>query len=215
MQEKAERSVEAARLKAQKLEEINKLKEFELIQNHILLENKGDKGKAMQTILDKSRNIGGHCPKELPIESVFDKTIEAIKMRIERKKYLEVIIRNKMNDETKNLLMRDKVVVMEKAIKDNIRKEREKNMLKIKSSQVEYHRDMQRKVKHTIGELNELEQIEREMLQKLNLTRSMEHSHIQTSMLSLNSIQSKQNSEEKPKVNIKKRLERITHNNNC
>lgn len=80
LQEKAERSVEAARLKAQKLEQINKLKEFELLQNRLLVDNKEDKGRAMQNVVERIKNIGGYRPRQMPIESVFDNTIGAIKI---------------------------------------------------------------------------------------------------------------------------------------
>lgn len=218
LQQKAERSVEAARLKAQKLEEINKLKELELLQHSMLLDDKGDKERAMMSVVEKTKDIGRFCPRQAPIESVFDNTIGAIKMRIEKKRNLKKIIRNKTNQEIENLLMRDRVVAMERGIRDRLRREREASMEKLKASQAEHYKDMQRRLKHTVKQLRELEVVERNMLQKLHATRSVEHSHIQTSVVSLNSIQSKQSSEDRGKVSIKKRehnkslrLEELVH----
>eukprot|EP00826_Nyctotherus_ovalis_P028501 TRINITY_DN22512_c0_g1_i1.p1 TRINITY_DN22512_c0_g1~~TRINITY_DN22512_c0_g1_i1.p1 ORF type:complete len:236 (-),score=58.73 TRINITY_DN22512_c0_g1_i1:171-878(-) len=191
-QEKAERSVQVAHTKAMKLREIDRLKELELQQQHILTNPKCNKEMELKRIEERSSSLGVNKKKQITIESVFDNTISAIKLRIAKRQFTDKINNNKRTWLMENAVRRNKVVYMENAIREHLRKVRERNLESIKASQLNQYKDMQHKAMQAFGRLHKLELIEQSMIQKLHNTRSLENSHIRASVKVLDSIQSKQ-----------------------
>lgn len=191
-QVKADKSLELAHLKSQKLEEINRLKGIEMEQNHILNVPGLDKEREMKQILKKANSICTSSAKNLPINSIFDNTIDAIKLRIEKKQYLERITKDKKMEALEKEEKHNKVVSMEKYIRQYVEKTKEKNLNRIKFSKLEYQQDMKSKVDQAYEELKSLENIETKMIRKLTNTKSMENLHSIESLKSLESIKSKQ-----------------------
>ena len=85
-QAKAERAVKIARVKAKKLEEIDKLKNLEIIQKNILSTKNSNKNEELEKIRKLANSFGVFKNSSISIEPVFDNTISAIKLRMERQR---------------------------------------------------------------------------------------------------------------------------------
>lgn len=195
LQEKADWSVQIAKIKAQKLEEINELKELELLQQDTLNVPGKVKERSLKKISERTKSIGIPNVKQLPVDSVYDNTIAAIKIRLEKQRYIDAIKQRKKNLELNNEAKRNKVVEMEQFIKQKLRKAREENMEKIKESQFSQYKSMQKKLNDENLKLSKLEEIEKSMIERLNNTKNMEDVQLKSSIRTLNSIQSKQTTE--------------------
>ena len=191
-QARAERAVEVAKLKTEKLKEIDQLKELEVIHKQNLLNSRGNKKNVINKIRKSAEAIGTYRKKQVPIDAVFDNTIAAIKGRIEREQHLESIFDYKQSSKKNNEMKRRRVAEMEDNIKEYLQKVKEKNMERMKINQYNDLRNMKIKVQKAYKKLDKLEEIERNLLSKLKNTKYVESSHIRASVKVLKSIESKQ-----------------------
>ena len=145
----------------------------------------------MKEISDKAKMIGNYRKNSLPIESIYDNTIGAIKIRIERCIRIDEILRNKNKYKTENKLKRNNVVIMNQLIKNTIEKTREANFNRIKELQHDTYRNMNVELKKAQKKFHKLEGIESNMIINLVKTRNIENNQIKASILSLDSIKSK------------------------
>eukprot|EP00826_Nyctotherus_ovalis_P011500 TRINITY_DN12991_c0_g11_i3.p1 TRINITY_DN12991_c0_g11~~TRINITY_DN12991_c0_g11_i3.p1 ORF type:complete len:236 (+),score=75.94 TRINITY_DN12991_c0_g11_i3:343-1050(+) len=191
-QRKAERAVEVARLKARKLEEIDRLKALEMLQREALSDPKANKGAVIKKVKESSGSIATARRKQIPIESVFDNTIAAIKGRIEKQQQVERILQNKRTWLQRNEMQRNKIVSMEREIKEYLKNVKEHNMERLKKQRLNSYKELQQRIHNECRRLRQLGDVERGMLAKLNNTRLAERSHIRASVKVLDSIQAKQ-----------------------
>ena len=191
-QQKAERAVEVARLKAKKLEEIDKLKELEVLQREALLNPKSNKNVVMRKIRESASPIGTSRKEHVAIESVFDNTIAAIKVRIEKRQQTEKILHNKRTWLKRNEMQRNKILNMEYQIQQHLKEIKQFNMERVKKLKLNSYRKLQQQIQKECTKLKQLGNIEREMIAKLNNTRLIENSHIRASVKVLDAIQAKQ-----------------------
>jgi len=190
-QERAEHAVEVARLKAQKLKEIDKLKEIELLQEQIFLDTKVNKQIAMKRIRDDIMNIKRDNKKEVPIEAVFDNTIAAIKRRIESKQNASQIIDLKNAWKLKNEQRRNKILEIERQIKEHIKKFAQDKFAHMKLNKVKDEQSIQLKISQARKRLSQLEEAENKMIKKLSNTKALEFIHVKASAYLLNAIEAK------------------------
>lgn len=192
-QEKAERSVQVTRLKAQKLEEIERLKQIELEQRRLFEESKGNRESLMKKVIERVNSIGSHSRKQIPIEPVFDNAIEAIKLRIKKQQHMEALENQKRVWALENEQKRNGIIAMEEALKESLKKTRERNLERIKSSQTEHFHSMQKRIKDKCTELKKLTNIEQKLLKKLKDTQAIESRQFKNSVKSLKLLKHKSN----------------------
>eukprot|EP00826_Nyctotherus_ovalis_P066284 TRINITY_DN9784_c0_g1_i1.p2 TRINITY_DN9784_c0_g1~~TRINITY_DN9784_c0_g1_i1.p2 ORF type:complete len:231 (-),score=73.58 TRINITY_DN9784_c0_g1_i1:126-818(-) len=190
-QERAERAVEVAKLKARKLKEIDRLKELELAQEQIFLNSEFNKEAVMKRIREDAMKIRIYDKREVPIESVFDNTIAAIRRRIESQQNASHIIEFKRVWQVKNEQKRNQVIEIERKIKEHIRKYSQEKLIHMQQDKIQDRHNTQLRLSQAQRRLSQLEEAEKKMMQKLSNTRALEYIHIRTSAQMLKAIESK------------------------
>jgi len=185
-QEKAKRSAQITRLKAQKLEEIDRLRQLELEQKQIIGKCKGNKEFPIKRIVERVKSIGVYSRNQIPIEPVFDNTIEAIKIRIAKEQHMKALDNQRRSWAIENVEKRNKIIAMKEALRESLKRTRERNLKRIKSLQSEYFNIMHKRIKDKCGELKKLTNIENELIKKLKGTQATESKHLKSSFKLLN-----------------------------
>jgi len=179
-QKKAQRAVEVARLKARKLKQIEQLRELENTQQRILLQP--NHNKQIQHIINRAKSIGGQSKERVAINSIYDNTINAIKVRMQKQQYVEKIMNDKKLWAIENEVRRNKVIAMEQAMKQRVIKAKFESTEKIKQVKMQYYQDLRKKVNKAKDQLRNLENIERKMIKEIHNTISMENAYIKSSL---------------------------------
>ncbi len=138
MQEKTERSILEAKLKARKIKEISMLKELQMVQVNCAV-------------------------------------IDAIKVRIQKRGYLEKILEEKKRALVERSRNRDRVVAMEHRIQNHIREALRQREEKIRSDQLDAFRDVQRQLRNRNKRVRELEGVESGLVQRLEQARNVHY----------------------------------------
>lgn len=113
--------------------------------------------------------------EKVAIPAVFDNAIEALKSKIEKRYLLEKIINEKKKALEFNELKRDQVIIMEEKIKESIKLANKQREAKIKAEQREAYRDVQKKLAMKSHRIAELEQIEGQMLKRLEHSKNVHY----------------------------------------
>lgn len=180
VQRRAQRAVQVARLKAKKLQEIEQLKELENTQQRVLLQS--DHNREMQLIAHKSKSIGSQERERVAINSIYDNTINAIKLRMQKQQHIEQIVNDKKLRAIENEVRRNRILAMERASRQRMQDARLESTAKIRRMRVQYYRDMRQRVGQAQGQLKDLESVERRMVTQIQNTVLRENAHIQLSL---------------------------------
>ena len=124
----------------------------------------------LEKIKERSNSLGLYRRRQITIDSVYDKTISAIKLRIDKRQFIERIKNNKEKQLIENIAKRNKIICMENLIRFNLKRVKEKNIQSIKLSKLNQYNDMQQKAKQAFHKLHQLELMEHKMLKKLHNT---------------------------------------------
>ena len=190
-QKRAEWESEVAHVKSRKMKEISHLKQLELAQREVLAVQRSSRDDELDHILNRANAIGKYENPHLPVDSVYDNTISAMKARLEKKRNSDNILKEKEKQLRENFEKRNKVVAMERDIEYHVKMERRKALDKILLSKVQAKQSMQDRVNQAYEELMLLENQEKRMMQKLSNTKLSENLHLRNSVASLHDIQSR------------------------
>ena len=182
-----------------------RLEKIERIEHENLLGKRKYKIKQIKDMLKRTRSIGRRNERNVHINSVYDNTINAIKTRIEEKRNLRYILKTNEEDIKRNIIKKQKILQIENSLGEHLRKIKQNYIEKIKLSRTEHYNDVKKRIDETHRLLSKMEVTERNLLNKLRNTQSIEDSNLKLSLRSLNSIESKGCNKDHKKIYIKKR----------
>lgn len=126
-------------------------------------------------IIERARSIGARRKEKVAVSPVFDNIIDAIKVRIQKRGYLEKILEEKKRALVERSRNRDRVVAMEHRIQNHIREALRQREEKIRSDQLDAFRDVQRQLRNRNKRVRELEGVESGLVQRLEQARNVHY----------------------------------------